>query len=71
MLLLNDVQEDDAGSYNCTGFINGQLQSAHVVVKTKSNYFNHVVSMYMYMYCKYFWINDSQICILEPINDTL
>ncbi|VDI33233.1 neural cell adhesion molecule [Mytilus galloprovincialis] len=35
MLLLNDVQEDDAGSYNCTGFINGQLQSAHVVVKTK------------------------------------
>ncbi|CAC5416243.1 NCAM [Mytilus coruscus] len=34
-LLLNDVQEDDAGSYNCTGFINGQLQSAHVVVKTK------------------------------------
>ncbi|XP_063440129.1 neural cell adhesion molecule 2-like isoform X2 [Mytilus trossulus] len=35
MLLLNNVQEDDAGSYNCTGFINGQLQSAHVVVKTK------------------------------------
>ncbi|XP_052063320.1 neural cell adhesion molecule 2-like isoform X2 [Mytilus californianus] len=34
-LLLNDVQEDDAGSYNCTGFINGQLQSAHIVVKTK------------------------------------